>query len=58
MCWMWWKLDDNNGRTWNDNTMIKLTIDGIMTITMELINIKTNGAEAIGMVIITYKIWT
>ena len=52
---MWWKLD-NNRRTWNDNTTTKLTIDGIITTTMELINIQTNAAEAIGMVVITHKI--
>ena len=58
---MWWKLDNNNRTRWNINPITQLTIDGIITTTMvtiELINIQTNGAEAIRMVIITYKIRT
>ena len=61
MCWMWWKLDNNNRTRWNINPITQLTIDGIITTTMatmELINIQTNGVEVIGTVAITHKIWT
>ena len=49
MSWRWWKLDNNNKE------------HGIITTTMaivELINIQTNGAEAIETIAITRKIWT
>ena len=58
MCWMWWKLDNNNGRRWNINPITKLTIDGIITTTMELIEAQTDRLDAIGIVELIYKIWT
>ena len=56
MCWMWLKFNNNNGRRWNINPITKLIFDGIIT-TTGLINIQADGAEAIGIVVITHEIW-
>ena len=50
-------MDNNNERRWNTNSTIKITIDGIITITMELDNIQVNGTDAIGVVQLTHGVW-
>ena len=52
------KLDNGNGTGWKTNPTNESIIDRTITTIMELVNIQTDRADAIGIVVLTHKIWT